>query len=43
MAQTTDYGIMIFFSTIIVLALIYIFLHMDNLLYYFKLKKDKRI
>jgi small-conductance mechanosensitive channel len=43
MAEATDYGIMIFFSTIIVLALIYIFLHMDNLLYYFKLKKDRRI
>jgi len=43
MAETADYGIMIFFSTIIVLALIYIFIHMDNLLYYFKLKKDRRI
>ncbi|MFH0815890.1 MAG: mechanosensitive ion channel domain-containing protein [Methanobacteriota archaeon] len=43
MAATADYGIMIFFSTIIVLALIYIFMHMDNLLYYFKLKKDRRI
>jgi small-conductance mechanosensitive channel len=43
MAETVDYGLMIFFSTLAVLALIYIFIHMDTLLYYFKLKKDRRI
>jgi len=34
---------MIFFSALTVLALIYIFIHMDNLLFYYKLKKDRRI
>jgi small-conductance mechanosensitive channel len=43
MATVVDYGLMIFVSALAVIALIYIFLHMDNLLYYYKLKKDRRI
>ena len=43
MATAVDYGLMIFFSALTVLALIYIFIHMDNLLFYYKLKKDRRI
>jgi small-conductance mechanosensitive channel len=43
MAGSYEYGIMFFVSVIVVLALIYIFIHMDNFLYFLKLKKSRTV